>query len=270
MAKSLSERYKVKPGRKVKLSDWDPGDTAGWSREEAEAQVQENLARMFELQYLLAAQNKHALLVVLQAMDAAGKDGTIRNVMRGLNPQGCHVTSFKAPSTDELDHDFLWRIHANSPRKGDIGIFNRSHYEDVLVTRVRKLISKDVWSARYRQINDFERILSDNCTTILKFYLHITKNEQADRLRKRLEDPKKNWKLSPADSEERKLWDDYMAAYQDAISKCSTRYGAWYIVPSNRKWFRDLVVSDAVLGALKNMKLKLPQPAFDLSKIVIE
>src|SRR5688572_2674279 len=201
MGKNLVEELRVKPGKKVKLPDWDPGDTYGYTREEAEAEFQKNVARMFDLQYLLAAQNKHALLIVLQAMDAGGKDGTIRNVMRGLNPQGCHVTSFKAPSLEELDHDYLWRIHANAPRKGDIGIFNRSHYEDVLVVRVRKLADKAVWSKRYRQINEFERILVENDTTIVKFYLHISKNEQADRLRKRLDDPRKNWKFSPSDAE---------------------------------------------------------------------
>jgi PPK2 family polyphosphate:nucleotide phosphotransferase len=266
----LRERFLVKPGARVKLSRWDPGDTAGYVREDAEAAFQVNVDRLFELQYLLAAQKKYALLVVLQAMDAGGKDGTIRNVMRGLNPQGCHVVSFKAPSEEELDHDYLWRIHRAAPRKGWIGIFNRSHYEDVLVVRVKTLVPKQVWSRRYDQINEFEKMLVENGTTVLKFFLHISKNEQADRLRKRLEDPQKNWKLSPADSEERGRWADYMDAYQDALSRCSTRHAPWYVIPANRKWFRDLAVSQIVIEALDEMKLKLPKPAFDLSQIVIQ
>jgi PPK2 family polyphosphate:nucleotide phosphotransferase len=267
---TLCERFLVKPGQPVRLSKWDPGDTAGYSREEAEAAFQRNVERLFDLQYLLSAQRQHALLIVLQAMDAGGKDGTIRNVMRGLNPQGCQVTPFRPPSEEEREHDFLWRVHHCTPRKGNIGIFNRSHYEDVLVVRVKKLAPKPVWSQRYRQINEFERILVENSTTVVKFFLHISKNEQADRLRKRLEDPRKNWKLSPDDADDRRHWDDYMQAYQDALSRCSTAHAPWYVIPANRKWFRDLAVSQVVIDAIERMHLKMPKPAFDLSKIVIQ
>jgi PPK2 family polyphosphate:nucleotide phosphotransferase len=269
MKKSLSDRLRVKPGKKVRLGQWDPGDTAGMTRENVEAALQKNIDRLFELQYGLSAENRRSVLVVLQAMDAGGKDGTIRNVMRGLNPQGVRVTPFKAPSQEELEHDFLWRIHANCPRAGDIGIFNRSHYEDVLVVRVKKLVPKEIWSRRYQQINDFEKMLVDNRTTIVKFYLHISKNEQADRLRKRLEDPHKNWKFEPADIEERERWDEYMEAYEAALSRCSTECAPWYIIPANRKWFRDYAVSSILIEAIEKMKCKPPKAKYDLSQIVI-
>jgi len=203
-------------------------------------------------------------------MDASGKDGTIRHVMYGVNPQVCSVTSFKAPTSEELDHDFLWRIHNAVPPRGEIGIFNRSHYEDVLIVRVHDLVPKTVWSARYEQINDFEKMLSKNNVTILKFFLHISKDEQKERLQERLNDPTKNWKMNPEDLKERELWDDYQKAYEVAIEKCSTKYAPWYIIPANKKWFRNIAVSEIIIETLENLKMKFPKPAFDPSTIVVE
>jgi PPK2 family polyphosphate:nucleotide phosphotransferase len=191
-------------------------------------------------------------------MDAGGKDGTIRHVMTGLNPQACRVTSFKVPSEEEADHDFLWRIHKAVPRLGEIGIFNRSHYEDVLVARVHELAPKEVWSGRYDQINDFEKILFRNQTIILKFFLYISKEEQAKRLLARIDDPQKNWKVSPADLREREYWDDYMKAYEDALERCSTRWAPWYVIPADKKWFRNLAVSEVIVDRIERLKLNYP------------
>ena len=223
---------------------------------------------MFELQEVLYAQRKHALLIVLQAIDAGGKDGTIRTVMRGVNPQGCSVTSFKAPNSEELGHDFLWRVHKAIPSKGQIGIFNRSHYEDVLIVRVHELVPKSLWSLRYAHINDFERMLTDHGVTILKFFLHISKDEQKRRFQARLADRDKLWKVNPLDFEERKKWDDYVAAFEDAMTKCSTKWAPWYIIPSNKKWYRNLVISGIIVEALEGLKMEYPEPDFDPSKVV--
>src|SRR6202521_4915043 len=221
----LSKHCIVRPGSKLRLKDRDSSDTFGNKRDDkAHAKT---LARLREFQHLLYADKRHALLIVLQGMDASGKDGTIRHVMSGVNPQGCEVTSFKGPSSEESQHDFLWRIHKAVPRLGDIGIFNRSHYEDVLIVRVHQLAPKKVWSKRYRQINDFERILSDNNIVILKFFLHISKDEQKKRFESRLSDPTKNWKLSLPDFEERQHWDEYTRAYEVALRKCSTDWAPW-------------------------------------------
>jgi PPK2 family polyphosphate:nucleotide phosphotransferase len=220
-----------------------------------------------ELQHLLYADRRHSLLIVLQALDAGGKDGTIRHVMSGVNPQGCEVTSFKAPSHEDLDHDFLWRVHHAVPRRGDIGIFNRSHYEDVLVVRVHKIVPKSVWPERYEQINDFEKMLTANGVTILKFFLHISKDEQLRRFQSRLSDPAKNWKLSLPDFSEREHWDEYMEAYEDALTKCSTKNAPWYVIPSNQKWFRNYAISCIVIEALERMKLKFPPASIDVSQI---
>lgn len=267
----LSEKFLVKPGKKLDLSDIDPDCTAGFKgKKEAQETVEKNLARLSELQFKLYAENRRSLLIVLQAMDAAGKDGTIRHVFGAFNPQGCRVSPFKVPSAEELAHDFLWRIHRATPRTGEIGIFNRSHYEDVLVVRVHEIVQKSVWSQRFDQINDFERHLADNDVTIIKFFLHISKDEQLERFKKRLEDPTRQWKISPADFKERKLWKDYMAAYNDAIGKCSTKWAPWYVIPANHKWFRNLAVSQIIAETLEDMKLKFPKPNFDLSKIVVE
>jgi len=258
----------VKPGARVKLSDWDTDFTAGLSgKSAANALMAKNLKRLAELQYLLYAESKRALLIVLQAMDAGGKDGTIRHVMGPMNPQSCKVTSFKAPTEEELAHDFLWRIHRATPRKGEIGIFNRSHYEDVLIVRVHGLVPKSVWSKRYSQINEFERILVANDTHILKFYLHISSREQLKRLKKRLEEPDKHWKINPQDFEERQHWGDYMAAYENMLRRCSTAHAPWFVIPADKKWFRNLAVSQILVEYLEKLKMKFPQPACDIRTI---
>ena len=267
---SFAKRFKVKPGKKVDLADWDPGYTDGFEhKEDAEELLAKNIRRLDELQYLLYAENRRAVLIVLQGMDASGKDGTIRHVMSGLNPQGCRVTSFKAPSAEELAHDFLWRIHRAAPAKGELGIFNRSQYEDVLVVRVHELVPRKVWSKRYDQINGFERHLAESEVHVIKFFLHISKDEQSARFQARLEDPTKLWKASEADFAERKHWDDYMEAYEDAIGRCSTKDAPWYIIPANRKWFRDLVVSQAIVETLEGLDMKFPKPTIDVKKIKI-
>ena len=267
----LKEKYLVKPGAKVKLQRWDADDTAGIaSKKKALPALEEHRKKLYELQYLLYAERRQSLLIVLQAMDAGGKDGTIRHVMSGLNPQGCTVTSFKVPTEAELAHDYLWRIHRAVPGKGDIGIFNRSHYGDVLVVRVHNLVPKRVWSQRYEQINAFEKILADNGTTIVKFFLHISKDEQKKRLQERLDNSSKHWKVSPADFKERKHWDDYTKAYEDALTKCSTPWAPWYVIPANRKWFRNLAVADILVSTLKGMDMRFPKSNLDLSKFSLE
>jgi PPK2 family polyphosphate:nucleotide phosphotransferase len=266
----FSKKFVVRPGHKVRLRDWDPDDAAGLKKDAAENLLAHNVARLAKLQYRLYAESKRAVLIVLQGMDAAGKDGTLRHVMTGLNPQGCRVSSFKVPSAEERAHDFLWRIHKAVPAHGEIGIFNRSHYEDVLVVRVHNLVPKAVWSSRYEQINQFERILAANGTTILKFFLHISKDEQRRRLLERLDDPDKNWKLTAADAAERKLWKNYQRAYEDALSECSTNAALWFVIPANKKWFRNLAVSQIIVEALEKMDPQLPKPSADLAKIVIE
>jgi PPK2 family polyphosphate:nucleotide phosphotransferase len=203
-------------------------------------------------------------------MDAAGKDGTVRHVMRGVNPQGCKVISFKAPTHEELDHDYLWRIHKSVPPKGEIGIFNRSHYEDVLVVRVHELVPRSVWEKRYDQINRFEENLAENGLKILKFFLFIDKEEQKERLEQRLKDPSKVWKMNPDDVKERKLWNDYIEAYEDALTRCSTKLAPWFIIPANKKWFRNLMISEIIIKTLETLKMKYPKPAFDPGKIKID
>ena len=264
----LSKHCMVRPGSKLRLKDRDSSDTFGKKRDDkAHAKT---LARLRELQHLLYADKRYALLIVLQGLDASGKDGTIRHVMSGVNPQGCEVTSFKAPSTEELAHDFLWRIHKAVPFRGNIGIFNRSHYEDVLIVRVHDLVHPEVWKKRYRQINDFERMLAENGVTILKFFLHISKEEQKNRFEARIQDSSRNWKLSLPDFEERQHWDDYTEAYEDALRKCSTDLAPWYVIPSDRKWFRNYLVAELIVRALDRMRLKYPAPTVDISKVVLE
>ncbi|HUW82648.1 MAG TPA: polyphosphate kinase 2 family protein [Phycisphaerae bacterium] len=268
---NFSERFMVKPGGDVNLNEWEPDDTAGFDRKkQAKPVMKENLKRLSELQYLLYAENKRSVLIVLQAMDAAGKDGTIRHVMGPLNPQSCRVVSFKAPSEEELAHDFLWRIHRATPRKGQIGIFNRSHYEDVLIVRVRKLVDESLWSRRYEQINDFEKMLASHGVHILKFYLHISKDEQLTRFRARLEDPTKHWKVNPQDFKERRHWKDYMRAYQDVLRQCSTAHAPWFAIPSNRKWFRNLAVSQILVEVMEEWGMEFPEAMCDVSKIKLE
>jgi PPK2 family polyphosphate:nucleotide phosphotransferase len=261
---------KVNPGQKIKLQDIDPNDTGKIKKDEASKLHKQNIKRMADLQNILYAQGQHALLIVLQAMDAGGKDGAIRKIMSGVNPQGVHVTSFKKPTEEELTHDFLWRIHQAVPPRGMIGIFNRSHYEDVLIVRVHNLVSKEVWQTRYQYINNFEQVLANSGVIILKFYLHISKEEQKERLQARLNQPHKRWKFNPADLKERALWDDYMQAFEDAFANCSTHIAPWYIVPANKKWYRNLVISETIVKTLENLKLKYPDPIEELDNIVIE
>ena len=265
-----SKKLLVKPGKKLKLSDHDPDDSHGLTKDMADRQLVKYRAKLDQLQELLYAGRQHALLIVLQAMDAGGKDGTIRHVMEGVNPQSCDVASFKAPTALELGHDFLWRVHNVVPIKGNIGIFNRSHYEDVLIARVHKLVPKSVWSKRYAHINDFERMLADSGVKILKFFLHISKDEQKRRFEQRLADPNKRWKVSPADFAERKLWDQYMIAFEAALSKCSFDWAPWYVIPANKKWFRNCAVSQIIVEALESLDMEYPKIAFDPAHIVIK
>jgi PPK2 family polyphosphate:nucleotide phosphotransferase len=241
----------VEPGKKVHLAGVDPDDHGNLNREEANAHLAALSAELWTIQELLAAAASQAVLIVLQGLDTAGKDGTISHVMSNVNPQGCQIVSFKAPTPEEAAHDFLWRIHRAAPARGMMTIFNRSHYEDVLVVRVHDLVPETVWRARYEQINAFESLLAAANTIVVKFYLHISKDEQEKRLRAREEDVDKAWKLSPADWVERRYWDAYMAAYDDALSRCSTEQAPWYVVPANHKWFRNLAIAQTLVDTLR-------------------
>jgi PPK2 family polyphosphate:nucleotide phosphotransferase len=267
-AMDLAKHCIVEPGSKLRLKHRDPDDTFGRKRDDKAHE--KRLNRLRELQHLLYADKRYSLLIVLQGLDAAGKDGTIRHVMSGVNPQGCEVSSFKAPTAEQLARDFLWRIHRAVPARGNIGIFNRSHYEDVLIVRVHDLVPKSVWKHRYKHINDFERMLTENGVTILKFFLHISREEQRKRFEARIQDSSRNWKLSLPDFEERQHWDNYTAAYEDALTKCSTKEAPWYVIPANRKWFRNYLVAELVVQALDGMRLKYPAPSVDISKVVLE
>lgn len=260
----------VSPGHKIKLSRIDAGDTGGSTKEKALERFRELREKISELQQILSAEHQRSLLLVFQAMDTGGKDGAIKDLCAGLNPAGIHLTSFKAPSSEELDHDFLWRIHRAAPGKGMIGIWNRSHYEDVLVVRVHKLVSKKVWKARYEQINQFEKILTANGTTIVKLMLHISKEEQKERLQSRLDRPDKWWKFNTGDLKERAHWSDYQNAYEDVLNKCSTKWAPWHVVPANHKWARNLAVAEIVLAALKEIDPHFPKALFDPKTIKIE
>jgi PPK2 family polyphosphate:nucleotide phosphotransferase len=267
----IDSPYLASPNRKIKLSDFKTDDTGPFKdKDDAQDVIAKNIEKLISLQQVLYAESKHAVLVVLQAMDTAGKDGAIKHVFSSVNPQGCSVTSFKAPSTLERAHDFLWRIHAAVPARGMIGIFNRSHYESVLVERVKELVPKDVWAGRYEQINAFEKMLADEGTTIIKFFLHISKDEQKSRLQARLDDPKKNWKFNPGDLADRKLWDQYMDAYEDVLRKCSTRDAPWFVVPADRKWFRNWVISDTLVRTLQKLHPKYPDPVDGIEKVQIK
>jgi len=255
------DRLKVDGTTRFRLSKFDAGDTHGVSKSQAAKALPGHVEKLAALHDLLYAEHKRSLLIVLQGMDAAGKDGTIKHVMSGVNPQGCTVTSFKQPSTQELDHDFLWRIHAAVPPKGSIGIFNRSWYEDVLITRVHGLVPPDVWKQRYSEINDFEKMLTENNVRILKFFLHMSNKEQARRFDERLADPRKNWKASPADFKEREHWDEYQSAYEDAIAKCGTKDAPWYVIPSDHKWFRNFAVGDVIVRTLESFRMRYPKAA---------
>lgn len=264
---NLRKQLLVKPGRPVALDKLDPGHTFGWEKSAVAERLTQNTTRLAELQWRLFAESRHAVLIILQGMDASGKDGTVRHVMSGLNPASCRVQSFKVPTADEARHDYLWRVHHVVPARGEIGVFNRSHYEDVLIVRVRELVPEKIWQRRYGQINDFEQMLTENGVTILKFFLHIDKAEQRDRLKARLADPSKNWKFDNADLAVRRQWDVYQRAYEDALSRCSTKWAPWYVVPANKKWFRNLAVSEIVRATLEDLHPHFPTPHLDVAKI---
>ncbi|HLY25472.1 MAG TPA: polyphosphate kinase 2 family protein [Aggregatilineales bacterium] len=258
------------PGDKIRLKDFPPDYTGDYTHEgHAADRIEKDLLQLQALQDVLYADGSKALLIILQGIDASGKDGTIKHVFRGLNPQGVVVTSFKQPSTEESRHDFLWRIHQHIPARGTIGVFNRSHYEDVLIVRVHDLVPKKVWKARYQQINDFEAMLADNDVTLLKFFLHISKDKQKERFEARRDLPDKRWKFSLSDLEERKRWDDYIDAYEAMLTECNSESAPWTIVPANHHWFRNLVVTDAIVKALKRMKLSYPEPIKGIEKTII-
>jgi PPK2 family polyphosphate:nucleotide phosphotransferase len=265
------DALRLRPGRSVRLDRFDPADTSAFpgGKRRAEATLDKRRQDLDRLQELFYADGRRALLVVLQGMDTAGKDGTIRHVFEGVNPQGVVVHSFRAPTPAELGHDFLWRAHAATPRRGEIGIFNRSHYEDVLIVRVHGLVPRAVWSQRYSAINAFERNLVREGTTVLKFFLHLGRDEQAKRLRERIDDPTKRWKLTIDDARERRFWPDYTRAYEELLCRTTTRWAPWYIVPSDHKWFRNLVVSTLILETLRGMNLRYPKPAVNLASYQI-
>ncbi|MDR3637434.1 MAG: polyphosphate kinase 2 family protein [Isosphaeraceae bacterium] len=263
-----SVRFLVEPRSKVKLRDVDPDYRGGHAKpEDAQEEIEHHAQRLRALQELLYAEHQRALLICLQAMDAGGKDGTINHVLGAMNPQGCKVVSFKQPSVVERDHDFLWRVHLQTPGKGEVGVFNRSYYEDVLVTRVHDLVPEKVWSKRYDQINDFEKMLAKNGTLLLKFFLYISKDEQLRRFKDRLDDPTKHWKISASDYTERERWDDYIGAFEAALSRCSTKHAPWFIIPANHKWFRNLAVSRIVVECLEGLNMKYPEPSVDFDQI---
>jgi len=265
------DKYLIKPDKKIKLSEWNTRETSLWekNKEDAKSELIKINEEVEKLQELLFAEKKHKLLIVLQAMDTGGKDGVIRSVFEGVNPSGVRVASFKVPTQIELEHDYLWRIHQQTPAKGEIVIFNRSHYEDVLVVRVHNLVEKEIWSARYDQINAFEKILFEEGTTIIKFFLHISKDEQKERLQERIDIPEKRWKFSNGDLKERTLWDDYQKAYEDVLQKTSTNYAPWYLIPSDRNWYRDYLIGTILLEKLKSLKMKYPTPEEGIEKIKV-
>ena len=252
-------RYRVEPGEPFSLADINPDESEHYrKKKDVEKELEVQRKRISGLQERLYAENKQGLLIVLQAMDSGGKDGTIKHVFRGVNPQGCRVSSFKAPSAEEANHDFLWRYHKSVPARGRLGIFNRSHYEDVLIVRVKDLVPESVWRPRYDLINNFEKGLTSGGITVLKFFLHISKDEQKRRLQSRLDDPEKRWKFSSADLKERAYWDDYQRAFVDALTKCSTEHAPWHVVPANKKWYRNLVVARVIADTLKAMGPRYP------------
>jgi PPK2 family polyphosphate:nucleotide phosphotransferase len=258
----------VSPGSTVTLDDIDPGFKGHHKdRHEAAKEVEQDRRRLRELQDLLFADKGQSILLCLQSLDTGGKDGTIEHVLGSMNPQGCKVVSFKQPTAEELKHDFLWRIRSATPGPGEVTIFNRSHYEDVLIARVHDLVPPEIWSQRYAQINEFEKELVDDNTQILKFYLHISKEEQLDRFKDRLDDPSKQWKISEADYKERAYWDDYTRAYEEALSRCSTKNAPWFIIPADRKWFRNLAIAKIVVEHLEGLKLTFPPPSVDIEDI---
>lgn len=266
MTKVNLKSFRLAAGEKIRLHQFMPNEDEGFTKQESEEQLTKNLQELEDLQYRLYAQDNTSVLIVLQGISTAGKDGTIRKVMSAFNPQGVHVTSFKEPEGQEKDHDYLWRVHNACPARGTIGIFNRSHYEDVLVTRVDKIIDEHRATKRIRHINEFERLLVDEDTVIIKMFLNISKDEQLERIKSRLDDPTRNWKLTSDDVRERVLWDHYVGIFDDTLTRTNTDYAPWWIIPSNKKWFRNLVVSEIVLKVLRELKLEWPKPAMDLEE----
>ncbi len=265
-----TKHYRVDPGDRHALKRLDSDDDGGLDKDRGKEHFEKLRERLVKLQDVLYAQNRHALLVVLQGMDTAGKDSTTREVFAGCSPSSVQVTSFKAPTPPELEHDFLWRVHAAAPRKGVIGVFNRSHYEDVLIVRVRNLVPDAVWKKRYDHINAFEKLLAEEGTLIRKFYLHISPRYQKQRLEHRLEDPDKYWKFDPSDLTSRAHWGQYLQAYQEALARCSTGAAPWYIVPAEHRWFRNLLITQVLVETLEDLKMKYPKPTFDPRKIHVK
>ncbi|WP_455223543.1 polyphosphate kinase 2 family protein [Kaarinaea lacus] len=265
---NFSDRFRVLPGKTIHLKEIDPDYKAQHKNKvSAREEIRKYAQRLRELQYLLYAENRRGLLICLQAMDSGGKDGTIRHVLGYMNPQGCRVQAFKVPTAQEAAHDFLWRVHRVTPGRGEVVIFNRSHYEDVLVTRVHGLVAKKIWSARYDMINAFESYLADNGVHILKFFLHLSKDEQLKRFKKRLNDPNRHWKISEADYTERNHWEAYQRAYEDVLNRCSTPHAPWFVIPADHKWFRNLAVSRIVVEYLEGLKMHFPESTVDIEKI---
>lgn len=267
----MTPDHQVTPGTQIHLENVDPeGKHLHPDRDAAKEEFRQLRDEFIELQQRIYAEDKHKILIVFQAMDAGGKDSAIRKVFKGVNPQGVRVTSFKGPSKEELQHDFLWRIHKAVPAKGMIGVFNRSHYEDVLIVRVDNLVPESVWRPRYELINQFEHLLHSTGTTILKFYLHISKEEQRERFQDRVDRPDKNWKFSFEDLEKRKQWDDYMEAYEEMLNQTSTTYAPWYVIPTNQKWYRDLALMRIIVNKIRDLNPQYPSPEGDLSGVVVE
>jgi PPK2 family polyphosphate:nucleotide phosphotransferase len=267
----MTNTHQLNPKNPIRLTETSPnGKDFHSDRETAEEEFRTLRKEFIELQRRLYAEDKHKLLIVFQAMDAGGKDGAIQNVFKGVNPQGVQVTSFKGPSKEELQHDFLWRIHKGVPSKGMIGVFNRSHYEDVLIVRVDNIVPESVWRPRYEQIKQFEHLLYSTGTTILKFYLHISKDEQKERFQSRVDEPDKNWKFSFEDLEKRKQWDDYMAAYEETLNQTTTDYAPWHVIPANQKWYRNLALMRTIVAALRQLDSQYPSPEGDLTGIVVQ
>ncbi len=266
----MPKHFTIQPNEKVVLPNFQTGPSkTPYDKKSALKKIKKNAEKMADMFRRLYAENERSILLVLQGMDTAGKDGTIRTVMRGVNPSSCQVVSFKRPSEEELEHDFLWRVHKSVPRRGNIGIFNRSHYEDVLIVRVHTLVPEKMWKKRYQQINNFEAMLTENGTTIVKCFLHISKDTQRQRLQARVDEPSSNWKFNPDDLSERKLWDEYQEAYTVALEKCSTQHAPWHIIPSDKKWYRSLVVSELLLETIQKMDPQFPPAAKEISQIVV-
>jgi PPK2 family polyphosphate:nucleotide phosphotransferase len=265
----LIEKLTAEPGKRIRLKDENAGAVHGWEKEAAVEAFENNRKRLDELQVKLYADGRYGLLVVLQATDGGGKDSTVRDVFTSMNPAGVVVTSFKGPTQEELKHDYLWRVHEHVPERGQVGVFNRSHYEDVLVVRVENLVPKETWKLRYQHINDFERMLTDSNIRVVKLFLQISRDEQKKRFEERVTDPAKHWKFNLDDLEKRKRWDDYQEAYEAMLAKCSTEHAPWHVIPSDRKWFRNLAVSEILVNELTKLPLRFPPLTYDPKKIRI-